>query len=99
MRTIHKHRIESGMLDPTGGVTLGTGANPEVIHIAAQRDEDELPTVWIECDPGKYGGLTLMVVPTGGEVPDSACMRHVGSAVCRWGQLVWHLYTPGEAGE
>lgn len=104
MKTIHKHKIERDMLDLIAQVVIDTGADPKVIHVAAQKDEDELPTVWIECDPVSPGNpgrdtegdgeLLLIVVPTGHEAPKHT--RHVGSAVCRWGQLVWHLYTPDQ---
>lgn len=94
MKTIHKHKIKRHMLDSMGGTVIETGADPEVLLVETQRDEDELPTLWVECDSGKGGQLHLYVVATGGYVGSG--YRHVGSCVCRWGTLVWHMYVKAE---
>lgn len=83
------------MLDSMGGVLIETGKDPEVLLVEAQSNEDELPTVWAECDPGAGGRLHLYVVATGGCVGFG--YRHVGSAVCRRGTLVWHVYVKAES--
>lgn len=95
MKTIHKHRIERDMLGWTGSVLIETGADFKVLLVEAQRDEDELPTLWVECEPDEAALLRLSVVATGAQPPRG--YRHIGSCVCRWGTLAWHVYMKAES--
>jgi hypothetical protein len=65
-----------------------------ILHVACRQSESV--DFWMEADVDSdltlLGGQfrTLLVVPTGGEVP--ADMAHVGSCVSPAGTYVWHLY-------
>lgn len=91
MRVVWKYKIERSRLDQMMGLRLFVGANPTVLHVAAQRDKDTLPTLWVECDEsGEQAILDVSVVATGDRVPKGE--THIGSCVCDGGNLIWHIY-------
>lgn len=77
-------------------VTMAAG--DKVVHVAAQRSADELPTLWIEHDASeqRVGRQRRRFVLVGTGQPCLTEGRHVGSAICGEGMLVWHVYEQRE---
>jgi hypothetical protein len=87
MRTIHKYVLN----DPATNVP--TFERVKWLHVDNQH---ESITVWAEVNTlERECTRTLYVVGTGQEVPREAT-RHIGSAVFRNGQFVFHVYAGGE---
>lgn len=73
-----------------------------VVHVAAQHPDDPLPTLWVEHivwwsddtapELSSSEKLRISVVGTGHSFVVNEAGRHVGSAVCAGGRLVWHVY-------
>ena len=80
-------------------VTTIEGGDPRVVHVDVDPAsylnvalaQSNLPTVWVELEPGGVGVILLTFVGTGHPVPEDFDMTHVGSCVTPAG-LVWHVY-------
>jgi hypothetical protein len=72
-----------------------TGGDPRVVLVAVDPASPEynMPTVWVELEPGGVGSLALTFIGTGHDVPEGA--SHVGSCITPVG-LVWHVYKRNE---
>lgn len=89
--SIHKHAIKWNDLDFQNVVKIQTHIGARVLMVAAQRDGDELPALWLQVHEAMRKETTeFLVVPTGGTILNN--FTHVGSAVCAGGSLIWHIY-------
>lgn len=72
-----------------GGDVIWAPAGARIVHVGPFEPGSNAPAVWIERgEPDAPGRWRLLVIATGGEVPDGAI--HVGSAWC--GPYMWHVY-------
>lgn len=89
-RVVYKYAFE----DPDAELLVPAG---RILHVAAQRPADPLPTVWIEhelVDLDRMRTRRLRFEATGQRF-DIGFWEFAGTAVCADGHLVWHVYTLG----
>lgn len=94
MRTIYKYTIP---FIPSG-VVIWMPKGAEVMHVAFQRDEDDIK-LWAAVDTdAKLEERRVRIVGTGQELPEGA-WRHVGTVVTSGGDYVWHVLVDRTRGE
>jgi hypothetical protein len=74
-------------------------AHSRVLHVQAQHPSDSTPTLWVlhpsAPGPDETERQVFDIIGTGHPFTERLAYEHVGSAVCRDGSLVWHVF--GEA--
>lgn len=94
-RVVHKFNHWE-LYDSGGVIEVPLG---KIVLVAAQRPEDQLPTIWLERflgpdgEPNNIDTVCLTLHGTGHKsIPFGSV--HRGSCVCANGSLVWHVYGP-----
>lgn len=92
-RIVYKYHFGGGPGEMVTHLEVPFG---KVVHIATQKPEDPVPTVWIEHNEWELeieDKMQLYLIGTGRWF-DIESFRHLGSCVCADGSLVWHVYCP-----
>jgi len=100
-RRIFKYELKLNTADHLARVAVDMPEGAKVIHVGSQGPGPN-PILWALVDDPTWPieRRTLGVLGTGHPWPwpDDAPIRHIGTAVCSGGSLVWHVFEADGSG-